>query len=111
MLDRKSEKPLRPLAKYPLFGIPANIAAGPLGFQAVLDVNPKGERTYPHRGLRADRTDPTAISDEKNPNLKDRPCREPRPLLILNQVTTLPVSTPNPAIAADVRADVCTFAR
>ena len=68
MSGKKSKKPLRPLEKHLLFGIPANIAAGPLGFRAELDVNPKGERICPHRGLRADRTDPTAISDEKNPN-------------------------------------------
>ena len=68
MSDKKSKKPLRPLAKHLLFGIPANIAAGPLGFRAELDVNPKGERTCSHRGLRAGRTDPTATSDEKNPD-------------------------------------------
>ena len=45
MSGKKSKKPLRPLAKHLLFGIPANIAVGPLGFQVELDVNPKGERT------------------------------------------------------------------
>ena len=68
MSGKKSKKPLRPLAKHLLFGIPANIAAGPLGFQAELDVDPKGERTCSHRGLRADCTDPTAVSDEKKPS-------------------------------------------
>ena len=68
MSGKKSKKPLRPLAKHLLFGIPANIAAGPLGFRAELDVNPKGERTCSHRSLGADRTEPTAISDEKKPN-------------------------------------------
>ena len=68
MSGKKSKKPPRPLAKHLLFGIPANIAAGPLGFRAELDVNPQGEWTCSHCCLRADRTDPTAISDEKNPN-------------------------------------------
>ena len=64
MSNNKSKKPLRALAKHLLFGIPTNIAAGPLGFRAELD---KGERSCIHRLLRADRADPTVISDEKNP--------------------------------------------
>ena len=47
-----------------MFGIPANITAGPLGFRVELD---KGERSRTHRRLRADRADSTANPDEKNP--------------------------------------------
>ena len=68
MWGKKSKKPSRPLAKHLSFGIPANIAAGPLGFRAELDIDPRGELTCSHRVLRASRVDPTAISDEKNPN-------------------------------------------
>ena len=50
MSGKKSKKSLRPPANHFLFGIPANIAAGPLGFRAELDVDPKGERTCSHRG-------------------------------------------------------------
>ena len=64
MSGKKSKKPLRTLAKHLVFGIPTNVAAGPLGFRAELD---KGERSCSHRRLRADRADPTVISDEKNP--------------------------------------------
>ena len=55
MSHKKSKKePFRPLAKHLFFGIPANIAVGPLGFRAELDVNPKGEPSCSHRGSRAD---------------------------------------------------------
>ena len=68
MSYKKSKKPLRPLAKHLLFGIPTNIAVGPLGFRAELGVNPQGEPNYPHRGLRVDRPDSTVSLDEKNPD-------------------------------------------
>ena len=45
---KKSKEPLRPLAKHLLWGIPTNIAAGPLGFRAELDVNPKGDCICSH---------------------------------------------------------------
>ena len=64
MSSKKSKKPLKPLAKHLLFGIPANIAAGPLGFRAELD---KGEPNFPHRGLKANQSDSAAILDEENP--------------------------------------------
>ena len=48
MSHKESKKEsLRPLAKHLFFGIPANIAVGPLGFRAELDLNPKRERNLP----------------------------------------------------------------
>jgi len=44
---KRSKKSLKPLAPHLLLGIPTNIAAGPLGFRAELDVNPEGEEGYP----------------------------------------------------------------
>ena len=45
-------------------GIPTNIAAGPLGFRAELDINPKGEQDRLSR-LRADEPDSTVTPDKK----------------------------------------------
>ena len=42
MSDKKTKKPVKTLAKNLLLGIPTNIAAGPLGFRAELDIDPKG---------------------------------------------------------------------
>ena len=48
-------------------GIPTNIAVGPLGFRADLDIGPKGEQNCPYRGLKTDRADLTAVLDDKDP--------------------------------------------
>ena len=50
MFGKKSKESSNPLATHLLFGIPANIAAGPLGFRAELDINPEGEQ--PHHQCR-----------------------------------------------------------
>ena len=64
---KKSKKSLR-LSKHIVLGIPANIAAGPLGFRAELDIGPKGEESRPHRDSGADQqADPTWTLDEKDP--------------------------------------------
>ena len=47
MSDKKSKKPPKSLTKHLFLGIPTNIAVGPLGFQAELNVNAKGERSRP----------------------------------------------------------------
>lgn len=66
MVDKKSKKPLKPSQKHLLFGIPSNIAVGPLGFRAELDIDPKGQcRCY--RDLVAGRPDSTAMLDGQNP--------------------------------------------
>ena len=46
-MKQKSKKLLKPPTIHLLFGIPTNIAVGPLGFQAELDTNPEGEQGHP----------------------------------------------------------------
>ena len=50
MPGKKSKKPFKFFTTRSL-AIPANIAVGPLGFRAVLDVDPEGERNYPYHEL------------------------------------------------------------
>ena len=66
MLGKKSKKPSK-IHTSLLLGIPTNVAVGPLGFRAALDINPKGERNRPYRELSSDRPDSTAIIDVGNP--------------------------------------------
>ena len=42
--DKKSKKPPKLSQKHIVLGIPTNIAVGPLGFRAELDIGPKGEQ-------------------------------------------------------------------
>lgn len=44
-----------------------NIAVGPLGFRAAVDVNPKGERNRFYLAENACRADSTSTLDENNP--------------------------------------------
>ena len=44
LFNKKPKKPLNPSQRHASLGIPTNIAAGPLGFRAELDIDPKGER-------------------------------------------------------------------
>ena len=64
MASKKSKKPFRFLTAQSL-GIPTNIAVGPLGFQAALDLNQEGERNRSYHEL--DRPNSTAILDGNNP--------------------------------------------
>ena len=58
LLVKKAPKKSFRLSQQPIpFGIPANIVVGPAGFQAELDVGPKGERHRFHRDLEKDRPD------------------------------------------------------
>jgi len=41
--DKKSKKSFKSSQRHISLGIPTNIAAGPLGFRAELDIGPKGE--------------------------------------------------------------------
>ena len=50
MPGKKSKKPFKFFTTHSL-AIPANIAVGPLGFRAVVDVNPEGERNHPYHEL------------------------------------------------------------
>jgi len=47
-------------------GIPTNVAVGPVGFRAELDVGPKGEQRHSRRGLEVDRPDSTMMLDVKD---------------------------------------------
>ena len=65
MPGKKSKKPFKFFTP-PLLAIPANIAVGPLGFRAALEVDPIGERNRSyHDGL--DQPDLTAILDGSDP--------------------------------------------
>ena len=65
MPRKKSKKPFKFLTPHAL-GIPTNIAVGPLGFRAALEVDPTGERNRSyHDGL--DQPDLTAILDGSDP--------------------------------------------
>ena len=66
MPGKKSKKSSKAFTNL-LLGIPTNIAVGPLGFQAALDVNPKGKQDRSYFGLSGDRADPAAILDKGNP--------------------------------------------
>ena len=44
MFNKKSKKSSKPHSKHLVFGIPTNIAVGPLGFQANVDTDSAGER-------------------------------------------------------------------
>lgn len=43
---QKSKKSIKPPQRHVSLGTPTNIAVGPLGFRAELDVDPKGERGF-----------------------------------------------------------------
>ena len=42
MVGKRFKKPFKP-QKYLSLGVPSNIAVGPLGFRAELDINPEGQ--------------------------------------------------------------------
>jgi len=46
--DKKSKKSFKSSQRHISLGIPTNIAAGPLGFRAELDIGPKGESSHYH---------------------------------------------------------------
>ena len=50
LFGKKAKKTLRPPQQHIAFGIPTNIAAGPLGFRAELDIDSTGE-FYQHLGV------------------------------------------------------------
>ena len=63
MFNKASKKLHKSSQRHLSLGIPTNIAAGPLGFRAELDIGPKGERSHPFGG---DRPDSTAMLDESD---------------------------------------------
>jgi len=66
MVGKKSKKPVKS-QKYLLLGIFSNIAVGPLGFRAELDINPEGQWNHSDRDLEAGHPDSTVMLDEQNP--------------------------------------------
>lgn len=69
----KKNKKTPKLSKNHIFlGIPANIAAGPLGFRAELDIGPKGEQSRSYRDLEADGSDPTGVRRGQRQGFTDR---------------------------------------
>ena len=46
LFDKKSKKSLKSSQRHISLGIPTNVAVGPLGFRAELDVGPKGEQRH-----------------------------------------------------------------
>jgi len=66
--DKKSGKSLKPSQRPASLGIPTNIAVGPLGFRAELDIDPAGEESRFYHDLAADQLDSsTATLDANNP--------------------------------------------
>jgi hypothetical protein len=66
LFDRKSKKPPKLSQQHIILGIPAGIAAGPLGFRAELDIDPKGEQSHSSHDSEVDGPDPTVVPDEKD---------------------------------------------
>ena len=65
LFDKKPKKSFKSSQRHISLGIPTNIAAGPLGFRAELDFDPKGEQSRSRHDLEVDGTDLSAILDEK----------------------------------------------
>ena len=66
LFDKKSKKSLKSSQQHVSLGIPTNIAVGPLGFQAELDIDSEGEQSHPCNDLEVDGPDLTAILDDKD---------------------------------------------
>ena len=64
LFEKKSKKSHKSAQRHVSLGIPTNIAAGPLGFRAELDIGPKGERRS-HRDSES-RPDSTVTPDEND---------------------------------------------
>ena len=67
LFDKKPKKSLKSSQRHVSLGIPTNIAVGPLGFRAELDVDSEGEQSRPCNDLEVDGPDLTAILDDKDP--------------------------------------------
>jgi len=65
LFDKKSKKSLKSSRRHISLGIPVNTAVGPLGFQAELDIDPKGEQGFSYRDLDADRSDSSTVTPDE----------------------------------------------
>ena len=66
LFDKKSKDSRKSSQRLLSLGIPTNVAIGPLGFRAELDIGPKGEPSRPYRDLEADGPDLIVVPDEKD---------------------------------------------
>ena len=64
--NKKTKKSDKSSQRHLSLGIPANVAVGPLGFRAELDISPEGERDRSYRDLVEDQPDLTVVPDEKD---------------------------------------------
>ena len=67
LFSKKSKKSPKLSQQHIFPGIVTNIAAGPLGFRAELDVDLKGEQGRSHRDLEADRADSLTMTLDGGP--------------------------------------------
>ena len=54
LFGKKHKKSLKYSPRDVFMGIPTNMAAGPLGFRADLDIGPKGEKNRAYQDLEVD---------------------------------------------------------
>ena len=66
LFDKKSKKSLKSSQRHVSLGIPTNIAVGPLGFRAELDVDSEGQQSRSCHDLEVDGPDLIAILDEND---------------------------------------------
>ena len=66
LFNKKSKNLRQSALRHISLGIPTNVTAGPLGFQAERDIGPKGERDCSYRDLEADKPDLTVALAEKD---------------------------------------------
>ena len=64
LFNKISEEKPKPSRRHISLGIPTNVAAGPLGFRAELDIGAQGEQDRSCHDLEADGPDPTVVLDE-----------------------------------------------
>ena len=67
LFDKKPKKLSKSSRRHISLGIPTNIAVGPLGFRADLDIGPKGECTRSYHDSETDRSDSAVTPDEETP--------------------------------------------
>ena len=66
LFNKKPKKPLKSSRRHISLGIPVNIAAGPLGFRAELDIGAQGQQSRSYHDLEAGGSDQTVVLDEND---------------------------------------------
>ena len=72
LFGKKSKKSLKSPQTHTSLGIPANIAAGPLGFRTELDIDPKGEQGCSYHDFCAGRPDLAGMMPDENDTMASR---------------------------------------